>query len=143
MIKHPRALGAAGDCLVNVELVHGVYVRIENRPGALQNVGRVLGEKKINVDAISCETLGNQGIVRLITTKSKEATAALHHHGIEAFESEFVLVHAANTPGELARLGAELGAADINIEGIVTTPIGRLALRTSDNERAAQILRKL
>lgn len=130
-------------CLVNVELTHGVYAKVENRPGALHNVGRVLGDKKINIDALSCETLGSHGIVRLLTTKSKEATLALRQNNIDAYESELLVIHAPNMPGELGRYGAELGAANINIEGVITTAQGRLAIRTSDNEQAAQILRKL
>lgn len=36
-----------------------------------------------------------------------------------------------------------MAAAGINIEALTTTTDGRLVFRTSDNERAARILREL
>lgn len=126
-----------------VEIVHAVYVRLENRPGTLQRATKVLGDHRINVDAISGETLGNTGYVRILTHKAQEAVHAMKNAGVEAFVSEMAVVNLPNKPGELARASAELAAAGINVEGIVTTTDGRLAFRTSDVERAAAILRKL
>lgn len=56
------------------------------------------------------------------------------------------MVNAASIPNkanELARACGELAAAGINIESVLCTPGGRVALRTSDNETSAMILGKL
>lgn len=127
----------------NVELVHAVYAKLENRPGTLEHVARALGEKRVNVDAISLETVGSTGYARIVTHKAKEAVRILHAAGIDAYESDTVLVSLPNKPGELARATSEVAAAGVNVESVLTTADGRLAFRTSDNERAAQVLRKL
>lgn len=129
--------------MTHVDIVNAVYARIENRPGSLERATKALGQSKINVDAISAETFGSQGFVRILTHKPKEAVSVLRAANVEAFESELVVVALANKPGELARACGELAAAGLNVEGIVTTPEGKLAVRTNDAERAAQILRKL
>lgn len=129
--------------MVNVENVHAVYAKLENRPGTLERAARAISEKRLNIDAIGLETVGSTGFARFIVQRPKEAVEALKHAGIEAYESQLLVTHLANRPGELHRATAEIAAAGINLEGIVTTAEGRLAIRTSDNERAAQILRKL
>jgi hypothetical protein len=129
--------------MTNVEIVHGIYAKLENRPGTLERAAKALGAKHINIDAVALETNGNQGFVRILTHKSKEAVDALRANGVEAYESQLAVALLSNKPNELARASAELAAAGVNIEGILTTTDGRLAFRTSDVERTAQVLRKL
>ena len=129
--------------MTNVEVVHAVYARLENRPGTLQNLAKTLAAHKINIDAISGETHHNEGYIRIVTHKAKEAVEQLRKANIEAWESQLAVVSLPNKPGELARATSELAAAGLNVEGLVTTSDGRLAFRTNDVERAAQILRKL
>jgi hypothetical protein len=129
--------------MTNVEIVHGIYAKLENRPGTLERAAKALGAKHINIDAIGLETNGNQGFVRIVTHKAKEGVDALRATGIEAFESQLAVALLSNKPNELARATSELAAAGVNVEGIVTTTDGRLAFRTNDVERTAQILRKL
>ncbi|MFA5861369.1 MAG: ACT domain-containing protein [Candidatus Thermoplasmatota archaeon] len=129
--------------MTNVEVVHSVYTKLENRPGTLDRAAKVLGAKQMNIDAISLETSGNNAYARFLTHKPREAVEVLKSNGIDAYESQMVVTTLSNRPGELARATAELAAAGLNIEGILTTPEGRLAFRTNDIERTAQILRKL
>jgi hypothetical protein len=129
--------------MVAVENVHTIYVKLENRPGTLARAAKALGDHRVNVDAISLETVGNGGFARVVTSKPREALDALRSAGIESYESPAIVATLANRPGELAHATSELAASGINVEGVITTPDGRLVLRTSDNERTAQILRKL
>jgi len=129
--------------MVEVEIVHAVYARLPNHPGTLERAARALGEHRINVDALSLETHGGEGYARILTHKAKEATEALRKAGVEAHVSELAVALLPNAPGELARACAELAAAGLNVEGVVTTPGGRLAFRTNDVETTAQVLRKL
>lgn len=129
--------------LVTTETIVQTYVKLENRPGTLEKVARALGERRINIDAITLETVGSTGFARLHTARPKDTIAALRAGGIESYESEAVVASLPDRPGELARATAELAAAGLNIEAVSTTPDRRLVIRTSDNERAEQILRKL
>lgn len=126
-----------------VDMVPAVYARLDNRPGTLQQAARLLAEHRINVDAVSLETSGSQGFARFLTHKTKEAVDALRKGNIDAHESHMVVAAVPNRAGELARVAGELAAAGLNVESIVTTTDGRLAFRTNDPERTAQILRKL
>lgn len=128
--------------MVTVDTLNLVYAKLENRPGALEGAARVLGERRINIDALSLETQGTSAFARFVTHKPRETVEALRSAGVEAYESPSLVVSVPNKPGELARAAGEIAAAGINIEGVVTMPEGRLALKTSDNERAMQILRK-
>jgi hypothetical protein len=125
------------------EITHAVYAKIENRPGALQHLSRVLAHQNINLDAVGLETVGGTGCVRFLSSRMVSAVDALRKAGIEAHESELVVVSVPNRVGQLTLVAGELAAAGINVEAVLTTAEGRIALRTSDNERAAQVLRKL
>jgi hypothetical protein len=129
--------------MVSVENIQTVYAKLENRPGSLERCAKVIGERRINIDAISAETIGSTGIVRLVTQRPREVVDALKSAHIECYESQSLLVSPVNKPGELARVCSEIAAAGINLESVLTTPEGKLCVRTSDNERAGQILRKL
>lgn len=129
--------------MVTVENVPAIYAKLENRPGSLDRAARAIAEKRINVDSISLETVGSTAFARILSPRSKEVVDTLKAAGIEAYESQLIATHLANKPGELHRATSEIAAASINVEAVVTTADGHLAFRTSDNERAAQILRKL
>lgn len=129
--------------VVNVETVNAVYARLENRPGTLERAARALGERRLNIDTVSLDTNGNVGFARFLTPRSKDAVEALRSAGIEAWESQAVVATLPNRPNELAQAAREVAAAGVNIEAVATTADGRLAFRTSDNERAAMILRKM
>jgi len=129
--------------MVTVENIHTVYVKADNKPGSLERIAKALGDKRINIDAISVETVGSTGFARLVTNRPSEALDALRQARLEAYDSPALIVALPNSPTELGRATAELAAAGLNIEGVITTTDGRLVVRTHDNERAAQILRKL
>lgn len=129
--------------MVKVDTTTMVYAKLANRPGTLEAATRILGTKNLNVEAVGLETVGSTGFLRVLLHRPEDALAALRSAGIESFASESLVVSLHNKPGELGRAAGELAAAGINVEAIVTTPDHRLVVRTSDNERAAQILRKL
>lgn len=129
--------------MTNVEVVHAVYARLENRPGTLERAARTLADHKISIDAMGLETSGGLGFARIMTSKSKEAVEQLRGVGIDAYESPLAVAKLPNKTGIFAKATAELAAAGLNVESVVTTPDGRFAFRTNDVEMAAQILRKL
>jgi hypothetical protein len=129
--------------MVSPELISGIYLKLENRPGSLEKAAKTLGDRRINIDSIHLETNGNQGFARIYTARPRQAIEALRGNGIESYESQAILVGPVNRPGELARICGELAASKINVEGVTTTAEGKLVLRTSNNDLAQQILRKL
>lgn len=129
--------------LQGIQTVNVVYVTIENRPGSLARAASALGKANINIDAVSVETNGGQGFARFLTARPSEAVKSLKAAGIQAFESETLVVPIPNRPGELARVASELGAAGINIESVASTPDGKLLVRTNDARASERILQKI
>ena len=129
--------------MVKIEPVTLVYAKLDNRPGTLEYAMQALGHKGINAEAVSLETVGSTGFLRVHAQKPQDALTVLRNAGVEAFPSEALIASVHNKPGELGRASAELAAAGINVEAIVTTPDHRILLRTNDNERAMSVLKKL
>lgn len=129
--------------MVAVETIPAVYVKIENRPGTLEQVARIASERRLNIDALALETVGTTAFARVSVRRSHEMVQALRANHIEAHESDLVVATLPNRPGELARACGELSAARVNIEAVLTTPEGRVAFRTNDNGTALHILGKL
>lgn len=130
--------------MVSVQTQPAVYAKLENRSGTLEHATSVLAEKKIPVDAITLETVGFMGAIRILTEKSQEAAEALRASGIEAHPSELLMATIPSSrPVELARIWAELAAAGVNVESVMTVRDGRLGVRTDNNELAERILGKL
>ena len=128
---------------MQTELTPARYVKLDNRPGALDHLTRVLRDRKINIDSMSLESVGSTGFARILTSKNREAIDALRQGRLDVHDTQLLLMRIENRPGELNRLTSELAAAGINIEAVLTTIDGRVALRTNDNETASRILGKL
>ncbi|HVL47731.1 MAG TPA: hypothetical protein VM889_04155 [Candidatus Thermoplasmatota archaeon] len=126
-----------------IQTVQLVYATIENTPGQLSRAASALGRERINIDALSLETQGHLGMLRLLTTRTGEAVKVLRNQGIEAHESEAIAIPLGNRPGELGRVSSELAAAGLNIESVFPTPDGRLVIRTNDVRQSERILGKL
>jgi hypothetical protein len=129
--------------MVNTQTAVAVYAKIENKPGALARLTRAIGDRHLNIDAISLETVGETGFARIHAPRPREIVQALRMIGLECYESPTIVASIPDRPGELARAAAEIAAAGINIESVTVTTDGRLSFRTNDNDRAEQILRKL
>lgn len=41
--------------MANAEIVSAVHLKTENKPGTLEHASRVLGERRINIDAVGLE----------------------------------------------------------------------------------------
>jgi hypothetical protein len=124
--------------------VKQLTVPCENRPGALANVARVLGDAKVNILACQVTTLGAEGSVQLIVDNVNKAKKALEAAGLIYTEAEVLQIELRNVPGALASFAGKLAAKDINItSGYQTAAKGSkkasLVLAVSDLDRAARV----
>lgn len=129
--------------MVSTQTITAVYAKLVNRPGELERAARAVGDARVNVDAVSLETVGSTGFARFYTREPRLVAEQLRAIGIEAFESPSIVAALVNRPGELARAASELAAAGINVESVACTADGHVVFRTDDNDRAREILRKL
>jgi len=100
-------------------------VSCDNRPGALANLTRILGDAKVNILAFNAGSAGAMSYVQLIVDNVNGAKKVLKAKGISYYEERVLHITLANVPGALSRFAAKLAAKDINIgAGYQTTVEG-------------------
>ena len=74
-------------------------VRVENRPGTLAHVARVLGDAKVNILAFLTSTLGAEGSVQVVVDNVNKAKKVLEGAGLAYTESDVLHIELPNLPG--------------------------------------------
>jgi hypothetical protein len=90
-------------------------IRIENSPGSLAKVCRVLADRGINIMAFQSIPSESTILVCIVADKPATAESVFELEGIAYTEAEVAQVKLAHRPGELARAASQLGEANINI----------------------------
>ena len=96
--------------------VKQVSVFLENKPGTLNSMTKVLSDHKINIRALSLADTNDFGIVRMLVNDVYEATTILKE---ENFIARFtpVLVYAiSDEAGSLDKILQSFTEVDVNIE---------------------------
>jgi hypothetical protein len=119
-------------------------IGVENRPGTLAHVARVLGDAKVNILAFLTTTSGAEGAVHIVPDNVNKAKKALEGAGLSCTEADVLHVELPNVPGALGNFAGKLAAKDINItSGHQTTVKGSrkasVTFAVSDLEKAARV----
>jgi hypothetical protein len=117
-----------------------------NKPGQLARIAALLARAKVNIEAISVVDSTEAGVVRLVTSSSAKAAAALKRAGMSVIQQPVLVVKLPNEPGALGDAAAKLAGAKINIEFVYGSAAARGAMSTivmgvSDVALAARVLR--
>ena len=96
--------------------VKQISVFIENRPGRLAGITKVLGENSIDLIALSIGDTTDFGILRAIVNKNEEALAVAREAGYTASLTEVLAVAVPDKPGGLDQVLYMLNDANIAIE---------------------------
>ena len=96
--------------------VEQISVFLENKPGPLAEVTRILGESGVNIRALSLADTKDFGILRLIVNDNEKAKEILGHKGFTVRKTEVVAVEVPDRPGGLAEILKILSEARINVE---------------------------
>lgn len=121
---------------VNLTLV------LDDQPGELARLGRILGDRGINIEGFCCvRTGGGRAEVHVLVEEPAEALAALHAAGLEPVSEEEVLVVAVDDrPGTLGEVSRRLGDAAVNITLAYLATGTRLVFAADDLARARAAL---
>ena len=119
-------------------------VSVENRPGTLAHVARVLGDAKVNILAFLTTTSGAEATVHVVVDNGNKAKKALSAVGLSYTEAEALHAELPNVPGALGSFAGKLAQKEINItSGYQTTVKGSrkasVVLAVSDLEKAARV----
>jgi len=96
-------------------------ISVENRPGAVAEIARTLGDRKVNILALLATVEGDRGTVQLVVEDALRAKTALVDAEIpyqEAIAEEHELP---NKPGALAHLLERIASKGVNLNSIYAT----------------------
>jgi len=118
-------------------MAQDITVILEDKPGTLADMGRVLGSAGINIKGGCGLPFGGQGIIHLLVDDPDSAIAALVGAGIEAHTPVPVIQKRfQNHPGELGELTRRMGDAGINVYMFYLSADGEIVLGVDDIEKA-------
>jgi hypothetical protein len=93
-----------------------ITIFLENRPGRIQSISKILKEKGLNILAFSIQDRGEFGLMKMIVDKPAEAQLALADRGMACALKEVFAVTASDQPGNLEKLTTALAEKKINIK---------------------------
>ena len=101
--------------------VKQLTVALENRPGTLAHMDKVLADAKVNITALLNSTAGAQGSAQVVVDNVNKAKKALGDAGLSYTEGTLEQFELANKPGALAELAGRLAKKGINIDSAYAT----------------------
>jgi hypothetical protein len=116
-------------------------IRLENRPGALAEMGEVLGSAGVSIEGGGAFVLDGKGIAHFLFEDTSSARKALEEKGIEVLDDREVLVQKLkqDQPGQLGKLSRMMAEANVNIEVIYSDHQNQLILVVDNYQRGRAV----
>jgi hypothetical protein len=96
--------------------VEQISIFLENKPGGLSGVTKVLKESGINIRALSLADTSDFGILRLIVDDVNKAKKVLNENGFAVGRTHVIAVEVPDKPGGLHSILELLTREGINVE---------------------------
>ena len=121
-----------------------IAVILDNRPGALADMGEILGKNGINMEGLCGIPLNDEGIIHILVEDEETTQWILEDAGFEVRAVREVLVvdigHIVGKPGTGGNIARKIGNAGVNIDLIYFAENNRLVLGVDDLEKAQAAL---
>ena len=116
-------------------------IRLENRPGAIAEMGEALGKTGVSVEGGGGFVFDGKAIAHFLFEDASAARQALEENGIEVLEDREVLVQKLNQeqPGQLGKISRLMAEAGVNIEVIYSDHQNQLILVVDDLEKGRAV----
>ncbi len=126
-------------------MIEQLSVFLENQPGRLAQMCRVLGDAGVNMRAMMVAETGEYGVVRVLCDTPHRARRVLDEAGFSATLTDVVAIEVPDRPGGLADVLEVLGRAGVNVEYAYcyVEPAGESAVyvfRVEDSAAAGEAL---
>ena len=96
-------------------------IAVENRPGAVAEIARSLGNAKVNILSLLGTAQGTTGSVQLVVEDARRAKKALDEARLAYSEATAEEIELPNKPGALAQTLDKLAAKGVNLNSICAT----------------------
>lgn len=97
-------------------MIQQLTVFLENSPGRLARLTRVLGDAGVNMRALMVADTAEFGVVRIICDRPEAARHALEDAGFGVSTTEVIAVEVPERPGGLADILEVIGSVPANVE---------------------------
>lgn len=116
-------------------------IRLENRPGALAEMGEALGSAGVSVEGGGAWVVDGRGVAHFLFADGVAARRALEAKGIEVVAEREVLVQKLNQDeaGQLGKISRLMADAGVNIEVIYSDHQNQLILVVDDFEKGQKV----
>jgi hypothetical protein len=116
-------------------------IALENRPGALAEMGDALGRAGVSVEGGGAWVVNGSGVAHFLFTDGAAARRALEAAGIKVIGQREVLVQRLNQnePGQLGKISRRMAEAGVNIEVIYSDHDHQLILVVDDIEKGRAV----
>jgi len=123
-----------------------IAVIIENRPGALADLGELLGKNGINMEGLCGIPLKDEAIIHILVEDESVARFVLEQAGFEISGIREVIVHdfsnIAGKPGTGGKMTRKIGNLGVNIDLIYFAENNKIVIGVDDIDRARIALTK-
>jgi len=118
-------------------------IRLENRPGALAEMGEALGRAGVSIEGGGAFVVEGKGFAHFLFEDAVAARKALGAKGITVLDDREVLVQRLkqDQPGQLGKIARMIADAGVNIEVIYSDHQNQLILVVDDLEKGGRFLK--
>jgi len=125
--------------------IRQISVFLENRPGRLSALCRILAEAGVNLSTLTLAETGEFGLLRLITPDPDKARQVIEQAGYAATATEVVALQVPDRPGGLASVLRVLEENKISVEYMYAFAMRAggdavMVFRFDDMDRAISVL---
>ena len=97
-------------------MINQISVFLENKPGELAEITKILAENNVNLRAISIAETSDYGVLRMIADDSEQAAKVLMKNGNVISMTPVSVIEVPDRPAGLSDVLNVLAKADIDIE---------------------------
>jgi hypothetical protein len=120
-------------------------VFLENKPGHLENILKILADNKINIRTLTIAEVSDFGIARMIVNKPFEAKESLKNAQVTCSLTDVLAIEIPDKPGSLLDAVDHYRKNNLNIEYMYAFPERRegnavMIFRFEDIERAKRVI---
>lgn len=122
-------------------MAKNLTIHLEDRPGALAELGEALGKSVVNIDGICGVSCDGVGVLHILVEDAAAAHSAIERAGfnVEA-ERDVLVVNIVDRPGELGDIARKLANAGVNLDLLYLTANMDLVIGVDDLEKAQSAL---
>jgi hypothetical protein len=92
-----------------------VTVFVENKPGRISRIARILGDEGIDIRAVTVSDMGDYGLINVITNDPDKTESILSADGYSVSRKQVIAIIMDDRPGGLADISEYLHENEINI----------------------------